>query len=170
MPSLSSLRRPLAVLAGSAALLLPLTAAAQNAIITQPAQLFAGPAPDYPVIAAVYPGLEVSVIGCLADYMWCDVVLQDGLRGWAYGPSLAYGWMGNALPVPDYGPSLGIPLVTFFIGDYWGRHYRHQPWFDEYRWRQLPPPPTALHPAAAPPRWQAGALPAPLGAAGHVAP
>ncbi len=162
MPSLSSLRRPLAVLAGSAALLLPLSAAAQNAIITQPAQLFAGPAPDYPVIAAVYPGLEVSVIGCLADYMWCDVVLQDGLRGWAYGPSLAYGWMGNALPVPDYGPSLGIPLVTFFIGDYWGRHYRHQPWFDEYRWRQLPPPPPRFIPpphhhdgrqAPYPPRW-----------------
>ncbi len=162
MPSLSSLRRPLAVLAGSAALLLPLSAAAQNAIVTQPAQLFAGPAPDYPVIAAVYPGLEVSVIGCLADYMWCDVVLQDGLRGWAYGPSLAYGWMGNALPVPDYGPSLGIPLVTFFIGDYWGRHYRHQPWFDEYRWRQLPPPPPRFIPpphhhdgrqAPYPPRW-----------------
>ncbi len=168
MPSLSSLRRPLAVLAGSAALLLPLSAAAQNAIITQPAQLFAGPAPDYPVIAAVYPGLEVSVIGCLADYMWCDVVLQDGLRGWAYGPSLAYGWMGNALPVPDYGPSLGIPLVTFFIGDYWGRHYRHQPWFDEYRWRQLPPPPPRFIPpphhhdgrqAPYPPRWVQPGMP-----------
>lgn len=170
MPSLSSLRRPLAVLAGSAALLLPLTAAAQNAIITQPAQLFAGPAPDYPVIAAVYPGLEVSVIGCLADYMWCDVMLQDGLRGWAYGPSLAYGWMGNALPVPDYGPSLGIPLVTFFIGDYWGRHYRHQPWFDEYRWRQLPPPPPRFIPpphhhdgrqAPYPPRWVQPGMPQP---------
>ena len=81
MPSLSALRRPFAALAGSAALLLPLTAAAQNAIITQPAQLFAGPAPDYPVLATVYPGLEVSVVGCLADYMWCDVMLQDGLRG-----------------------------------------------------------------------------------------
>jgi uncharacterized protein YraI len=169
MPSLSSLRRPLAVLAGSAALLLPLSAAAQNAIITQPAQLFAGPAPDYPVIAAVHPGLEVSVIGCLADYMWCDVMLQDGLRGWAYGPSLAYGWMGNALPVPDYGPSLGIPLVTFFVGDYWGRHYRHQPWFDEYRWRQLPPPPPRFIPppprphdgwqAPYPPRWVQPGMP-----------
>lgn len=120
------------------------------------------------MIAAVYPGLEVSVIGCLADYMWCDVVLQDGLRGWAYGPSLAYGWMGNALPVPDYGPSLGIPLVTFFIGDYWGRHYRHQPWFDEYRWRQLPPPPPRFIPpphhhdgrqAPYPPRWVQPGMP-----------
>jgi len=169
MPTLSALRRPLATLAGSAALLLPLAAAAQNAVVTQPAQLFAGPAPDYPVVATVYPGVEVSVVGCLADYLWCDVTLQDGLRGWAYGPSLAaYGWMGNALPVPDYGPSLGIPLVSFFIGDYWGRHYRHQPWFDEYRWRQRPPPPPRFvpppHPrdgwqAPYPPRWQQPGMP-----------
>lgn len=155
-----------AVLAG--ALLLPLGVAAQQVFVNGPVQLYAGPAPGYPAIATLYPGAELSVVGCLADWQWCDVLLPDGLRGWVFAPNLSYAWMGNALPVPQYGPAIGIPLIGFAVGDYWGRHYRHQPWYDDSRWRAPPPPPVRVLPpprdgwqAPFPPRWEREATPPP---------
>ncbi|VWC04148.1 peptide-binding protein [Burkholderia contaminans] len=46
-----------------------------------PAEVFAGPAPDYPVVAQIPPGTALDVFGCLSDYTWCDVALP-GVRGW----------------------------------------------------------------------------------------
>uniref|UniRef100_UPI0035B3C7A5 SH3 domain-containing protein n=1 Tax=Zoogloea sp. TaxID=49181 RepID=UPI0035B3C7A5 len=150
------------------ALLLPLGVAAQQVFVNGPVQLYAGPAPGYPAIATLYPGAELSVVGCLADWQWCDVLLPDGLRGWVFAPNLSYAWMGNALPVPQYGPAIGIPLIGFAVGDYWGRHYRHQPWYDDSRWRAPPPPPVRVLPptrdgwqAPFPPRWEREATPPP---------
>ncbi|MBP8266713.1 MAG: SH3 domain-containing protein, partial [Zoogloea sp.] len=122
---LSSLKT--AALAGATALLLPVAAQAQQIYINTPVQLFAGPDTSYPVVAMLYPGLDVRVIGCLPSYEWCDILLSDGMRGWVFGESLSYPWRGNPLPVPQYGTTIGIPLITFSIGEYWGNHYRHQP-------------------------------------------
>jgi len=157
MSYLSSLRLRTAAIA--AAVLLPTTAHAQQVFIEQQAPLFAGPDAGYPVIAELYPGLAVELMGCLAGYRWCDVMLPDGQRGWIYGDSLSYPWMGSVLPIPQYGPTLGIPLITFVIGDYWGRHYRHQPWYGERRWRHAPPPAPRVAPpmpVPAPSPWGGG--------------
>lgn len=148
---LSSLKT--VALAGATALLLPVAAQAQQIYINTPVQLFAGPDTSYPVVAMLYPGLDVRVIGCLPSYEWCDILLSDGMRGWVFGESLSYPWRGNPLPVPQYGTTIGIPLITFSIGEYWGSHYRHQPWFDDYRWRRPPPQPRVM-PAPPPSGWQ----------------
>jgi uncharacterized protein YraI len=143
--SLRSLLRPLAL----AALLLPAAAQAQQVYISTPVQLYAGPDTDYPILVTLYPGVGVQVAGCLPGYQWCDVVLPDGQRGWVYGGSLSYAWMGDALPIPQYGSFIGIPLITFIMGDYWGHHYRNQPWYNEPRhWRQ--PQPRPMPPRAMP--------------------
>lgn len=162
-----ALRLAFAALAGTAALAMPIASHAQQIFTIQTLDLYAGPAPDYPIVAHLYAGVQLRVIGCLPDYAWCDVLLPDGLRGWAYGPGLSYDWMGNALPVPQYGASIGIPIVSFVIGDYWGRYYRNQPWYDDWHWRrQAMPPPVRVVPqpmphspqwgwqAPYPPRWQ----------------
>jgi len=48
------------------------TAFAQTEAYTNsPANLRAGPAPDYPLVAQIPEGVLVSVIGCLSDYSWC---------------------------------------------------------------------------------------------------
>lgn len=166
MPVRPALRLAFATLVSSAALVMPSVGHAQQTFTIQSLDLYAGPAPDYPIVAHLYAGVQLRVIGCLPDYAWCDVLLPDGLRGWAYGPGLSYDWMGNALPVPQYGASIGIPIVGFVIGDYWGRNYRNQPWYDDWHWRHQAPPPVRIVPQPVPypphrewqspypPRWQ----------------
>jgi len=144
-----------------AAALLPAAADARPAYITEPLRLHAGPGPDYPQISMLLPGMEVDVLGCLQGYQWCDLITPNGLRGWAWSGTLSFSWIGEPLPVIQYGPSFGIPLISFILGDYWDHHYRDRPWYgDRHNWRHAPP---ALHrpppPRIAPhpgPGWQPG--------------
>lgn len=139
-----------------AALLLPAVAAARPAYTIEPMRIHAGPGPDYPLIVVVPPGVGLEVAGCLRGYQWCDVIAPDGLRGWAWSGALSFSWNGPPLPVIEYGPSFGIPLISFVIGDYWGRYYRDRPWYDTHRhWRPSPPPVyVAPPPHRAPDDWR----------------
>lgn len=143
-----------------AAALLPAVADARPAYITEPIRLHAGPGPDYPQIAVLPPGMEIDVVGCLQGYQWCDLVTPDGFRGWAWSGALSFSWAGEPLPIIQYGPSFGIPLISFIIGDYWGHHYRDRPWYGErHNWRHAPPPPALYRPP--PPRFAPHPGPAP---------
>lgn len=126
------------------------TAFAQTEAYTNsPANLRAGPAPDYPLVAQIPEGVLVSVIGCLSDYSWCDVALPN-LRGWIYAGLLSYPYDGGEEPLLDYGATIGFPVVTFFIGSYWDRHYRDRPWYhDRDRWMNRPVP--RFRPGGVPP-------------------
>lgn len=136
----------------SAVLLLPTLATARPAYTVEPMRIHAGPGPDYPLIVVVPPGLGLEVTGCIRGYQWCDVIAPDGLRGWAWSGALSFSWNGPPLPVIEYGPSFGIPLISFVIGDYWGRYYRDRPWYDMHRhWRPSPPPPHFAPPPPRPP-------------------
>jgi len=130
----------------------PLMVAAQQAQTTTWANVRAGPARDYPLVQQLPPAAPVSVQGCLFDFSWCDVVTPDNLRGWVYGGILAYPYNNAYVPVIRYGPSIGLPIVTFVLGSYWGSHYRHRPWYGDWRrwdsWQhrhagpgRRPPPP-----------------------------
>ncbi|MGR4868413.1 SH3 domain-containing protein [Variovorax sp. LARHSF232] len=127
------------------ALALPLAAFAQQAFTRAGVGLMAGPGNNYPEVAYLYQGQPVDVIGCTRGYGWCDVVLPDGLRGWIYAAILEYPYQGSPVPLPGYGAVIGVPIVTFSIGSYWGRYYRDRPWYPEPRWwgGRPPPPPVA---------------------------
>ncbi|WP_321805830.1 SH3 domain-containing protein [Burkholderia sp. BCC1993] len=121
------------VLFGVAAI--PGFADAQSSAYTNSgAEIYAGPAPDYPVVAEVPPGTALDVFGCLSDYAWCDVALP-GVRGWIDAEQLDYPYEGNYVPLLEYGAIIGVPVTGFAIGAYWDRYYRHRPWFhDRDRW------------------------------------
>ncbi|OAJ61722.1 hypothetical protein A6V36_23525 [Paraburkholderia ginsengiterrae] len=117
------------------------TAFAQvQAYTNAPVDVYAGPAPDYPVVAEVPEGVSLSVMGCVEGYTWCDVAAPD-LRGWVYGGSLSYPYQGANVPVMTYGVQIGLPVVVFSIDSYWGHYYRGRPWYhDAPRWANHPPP------------------------------
>jgi uncharacterized protein YraI len=122
-------------------LALPIAAMAQQAFTTRTVNVRAGPNNAYPIVAQVGGGAPMQVMGCLADWSWCDVFYAD-LRGWVYGPYLTYAYQGGSVPLYTYAPSLGIPIVTFAVGPYWDRYYYGRPWYGrrDY-WIGRPPPP-----------------------------
>ncbi|WP_353191037.1 SH3 domain-containing protein [Pandoraea pnomenusa] len=159
------------VLAGATslvALAVPGTAMAQSgqAVINSSANVRAGPAGDFPVVAQVAPGMPVTVYGCLSDYSWCDIGLP-GARGWVYAALLSYPYQGNPVPIMNYGAMIGLPIVTFSIGSYWGNYYRNRPWYNDQRyWNRPPPgprPPAWGGPGPRPPGYYPGPAPRPPG-------
>lgn len=143
---------------GTIALALPLAAAAQDAFTRGAVNLRAGPSSTYPMVATLAPGQPVQVMGCTSGYGWCDVVLPDGLRGWAYAGSLDYAYQEQRVPLATYGAVIGVPIVTFAIGSYWGDYYRDRPWYGQPRWwggRPPPPPVPGWRPLPPPvPAWR----------------
>jgi uncharacterized protein YraI len=96
--------------------------------------LRAGPNTDFPVIVTVPNRAWISILGCLADYGWCDVFFE-GNRGWMRSIYLAGWYQGYYYPLRDYAPQLGYPVVTFDIGTYWDAYYRGRPFYaDRARW------------------------------------
>ncbi|WP_175774744.1 SH3 domain-containing protein [Burkholderia anthina] len=155
-----------AVLFGIAAI--PGIADAQSSAYTNSgAELYAGPAPDYPVVAQIPPGTALDVFGCLSDYSWCDVALP-GVRGWIDAEQLDYPYQGNYVPLLQYGAIIGVPITGFAIGAYWDRYYRNRPWFhDRDRWEHRPEPrvgPGGMPPAQGRPQPGGPILHAPGGA------
>jgi uncharacterized protein YraI len=142
----------LRLLLGVQLLALCAAAVAQNAVTTEPVSVYAGPDDSYPMVAQLDADSPVQVMGCLDDWSWCDVAFADN-RGWVYAPNVTYQYDGGYVPLYTYAPSLGIPVVQFTIGDYWGQHYHGRPWYaqrDEWLHREPPhhhrppgPPPSA---------------------------
>jgi len=151
--SFRALRVPVARLAAwcvCACLTLPAIASAQTAYLTTAVNIRAGPDSAYPVVARVAPGAPLTVFGCLADWNWCDVAAGPN-RGWVYAKFLVYPYQSRRLPIITYGPSLGLPIVTFSVGPYWDSYYRGRPWYvNLLYWEHRPPPKPRPPPPARP--------------------
>jgi uncharacterized protein YraI len=124
-----------AVAAVIAGLLLPAQAmAAYEAYTRADLNLRVGPSTSYGVIDVIPRGDPVLVLGCLADYRWCDVEWY-GLRGWVSARYLVQ--PGTAIYLPQIAPRIGLPIITFSFGAYHDRYYRDRPWYRQRsgRWR-----------------------------------
>jgi len=127
-------------------------ASAQNAYTARPMNVRAGPNRDYPLVAQVDAGTPLDVHGCLDGWSWCDVSF-DGNRGWMYGGGISFEYNGGRVPLYSYGPQLGLPIITFSLGTYWGQYYRGRPWYAQrntWAHRNFPPPARLARPAGRP--------------------
>ncbi len=135
--------------AAAVSLLVPTLAHAADAYVTGNVNLRAGPDPSYPLIDQIPAGTEVDVQGCTDGWEWCDVIVY-GDRGWVAGNFIEYEYQDGPVLLPAYGAQIGIPIITFVIGNYWDHYYRDRPFYRERdRWysrpvvRRPPPPPTS---------------------------
>lgn len=108
----------------------PAAALAQNAIIADDSALRAGPGFNYPRVAYVPENARVYIHGCLRGFSWCDISWRSE-RGWIDASNLNYAWNNRYVVVENWGPRIGLPLVGFSVEDYWGRHYRNRPWWEQ---------------------------------------
>jgi uncharacterized protein YraI len=92
--------------------------------------LRAGPGTYYPALLVVPTHAPISILGCLGDYTWCDVIFQ-GNRGWMRSIYLEGWYSGYYYSLRDYAPRLGYRVVSFDIGGYWDSNYRDRPFYGE---------------------------------------
>lgn len=127
----------LGILAAGLALAISLPAIAQAAsgYATANVNLRAGPSTAYPAVTVIPAGAGVEINGCMSGANWCDVNFR-GIRGWVSGSYLQAGYQQRRVYVaPEYYRPLGIPTVTFSVGNYWDRHYRGRDFYrDRDRW------------------------------------
>jgi uncharacterized protein YraI len=117
--------------------------AQQLAYTAEQLTLRAGPSPEYPIVLTLPAGLQVNVLGCLGDYLWCDVSAGSS-RGWAYAGNLTYYHQNQHLPLNTVAGVVGIGVLGFALNDYWHDHYRDRPWYrDRSYWHRRPSP--AIH-------------------------
>lgn len=100
---------------------------------TRALSLYAGPSVDYPKVRRLRTDARLIIHGCLPDYGWCDVGLDDQ-RGWVDTAYLVIPVDGHLRPAYRVAPVVGVPVVHFAIGPYWTSHYHGQPWFDDPRY------------------------------------
>lgn len=170
-------RRPLVFSAAALLLAACGLASAQNAYTSKPMNVRAGPDREYPLVAQLDAGAPLDVHGCLSDWSWCDVSFGDN-RGWVYAGGLSFVYQGERVPLYSYGPSLGLPIVTFSLGAYWDNYYRGRPWYAQrssWAHRRMPPhmKPRGRQFAGPPPmpnRRPGGGQPEARGGHGHAMP
>jgi uncharacterized protein YraI len=122
-----------------ALLAVPAVAVAQQlAYASKTVSMRAGPSRDYPVVATLGSGTAMTIYGCLQGYTWCDVVVGAS-RGWVYSGNIVYPYQGRNVPVMSYGPSIGLGIVSFSMGNYWDNYYTDYPWYPQRQnWASRP--------------------------------
>ncbi|RUL67177.1 hypothetical protein EKH79_00825 [Dyella dinghuensis] len=149
------MKRTLWSLVTALLVLFPAMAFAADGYVTGNVNLRAGPDSQYPVIQVIPVGAPISIQGCTAGWQWCDVIVGPN-RGWVAGTYIQYMYNSQPVYVADYGAQIGIPIVSFVIGTYWGNYYANRPFYrDRQRWYSRPipirPPPRPPRPPVRPP-------------------
>ncbi|MGH8042499.1 MAG: SH3 domain-containing protein [Rudaea sp.] len=115
------------------------SASAADGYVTGNVNLRAGPDVSYPSVDMLPAGTSVVIYGCVDGWSWCDVSTGND-RGWMAGSFLQEAYEGRRVYVADYGVRIGIPIVSFVFGAYWGDHYRNRSWYgDRDHWSHIQP-------------------------------
>ncbi|MHB8448496.1 MAG: SH3 domain-containing protein, partial [Rudaea sp.] len=133
------MKRLLSSTALSLSILAITSAFAADGYVTGDVNLRAGPDTSYPRVSMLAAGTPVAIEGCVNGWSWCDVATGDN-RGWIAGNFLQEEYQGQRVFVPEYGVQIGIPIVAFAFGAYWGEHYRNRSWYGERNhWSHIRP-------------------------------
>ena len=139
----------------AAAMLAPSSASAQfAAFTTQAANMRAGPDRIFPLVAWLPAGTAVNVVGCTDGWRWCDVIWGFN-RGWIFARFLSMPFQNQPTVIFNAGGTLGVPLISFSVGNYWGLYYQNRPWWNNRNYWSTRPPtwnrPPPRPPVARPP-------------------
>jgi len=109
--------------------------AAVRGFATANVNMRSGPSTSYPAVTVIPNGAPVTIYGCMSSVNWCDVAFSGG-RGWVSGNYVQATLQQRRVYVgPQHYRPLGIPSVTFEVGNYWDRHYRGRDFYrDRDRW------------------------------------
>jgi uncharacterized protein YraI len=140
------------LLALTLALCMEMAAAETTAIITRSVNVRSAPHTSLPTVTWLLQGTRVTVIGCMPNWHWCDVV-SGRHRGWVYTRYLSVPFEGRTVTILDGGPNLGLPAIDFSLGPYWDEHYQSQVWFAQKpswqaRWDRRRAPPKWREPSS----------------------
>lgn len=131
-----SLKSTLLAAAATVPFLFPAAAQAAEGFATANVNMRSGPSTRYPAVTRIPVGTPVVIHGCLSETPWCDVSFYGG-RGWVAGRYVQAEYQRRRVYVaPDYYDNLGIPTITFELGNYWDRNYRNRDFYrdrDSYR-------------------------------------
>lgn len=110
-------------------------AGAETGFASVSVNLRAGPGTGYPVVRVIPGGARLNIVGCLANYAWCDVVWGIH-RGWVYGRYLQDRRTWRSTPL-NRGP---FGTTAFDFNSYWADHYRDRSFYRHRdRWNRLGP-------------------------------
>lgn len=116
------------------ALIVPAGAAsAAEGVVLRSGSLRAGPGSDFPSVDQLSRGESIEIYGCTVDYAWCDVSNDDN-RGWFPGSRVGYVEDGRRVVITEAGPSIGLAILGFSVGQYWGEHYHNRSFYN--RWHR----------------------------------
>lgn len=129
------MRTILLSMVAAAMLFVPSLAVAADGFSTANVNMRSGPSTRYPAVTVIPVETELEIHGCLADVPWCDVSFYQG-RGWVAAQYIATDYRQNRVYLqPRYYRPLGIPTITFDLGNYWERNYRNRNFYrDRERW------------------------------------
>lgn len=103
------MKYPLAFAAAVAALLPAAALAQTDGSVTADLNVRQGPGSNYPVVATVPSGGDITIVGCLEGSSWCEVD-ADGTAGYAFSRYLAVEEGGSTVVVSEQ-PGL-VGLIT----------------------------------------------------------
>lgn len=112
-------------------------AKAESGFVSTGVNLRSGPGVDYPVVATVSSGEFLEINGCIREWNWCEVSWR-GFSGWVSGHYLRNQTYG---PIVEAGPIINLPIIVFNQDDYWDKHYRDRPFYNERNIRKNAPEP-----------------------------
>jgi uncharacterized protein YraI len=100
--------------------------------------IHAGPGQDFPVVAHIPPGADMTIAGCTNGFIWCDVA-WNGNRGWIAGRFLDSEFNSQHVNVAEFGHAINLPTVVFDQRNYWRRNYRTYPFYaSPTYWTMMP--------------------------------
>lgn len=139
------------MLAIASAVCLP-AVAAETVTITSSVNVRSGPDRSMPTVTWLLSGTRVSVVGCVSNWRWCDVIAGRE-RGWVYSRYLSLPSQGSAVLISNGGPNLGLPVTDFALGAYWDEHYSGRLFYSQKaswqtRWDRRPEQPQWREPSA----------------------
>ena len=117
------------ILAVALAVCMPVVAA-ETATTTGSVNVRSGPDRSMPTVTWLMSGTKVDVVGCVANWRWCDVTAGRE-RGWVYSRYLQVPFQGSAIVISNGGPNLGLPVTEFALGPYWDEHYPRRLFFSQ---------------------------------------